>query len=308
MTTPSPRNKLLIDRASKIQQKFKIAVINPISSETLAGALNAAEQGLIEPVLIGPKSKVEQVAQQIGKDITKYELIDVTSTLSAVNRAAELAKEGQVKALMKGSIHTSELMRVVVSRDAGLRTGRRVSHCLVADVPTYEKLLILTDVAINISPDLLIKKEIVQNAIDFAQALDVRVPSVALLSFVETVMPDVAASTDAAVLCKMAERGQITGGVLDGPLSIDLAISEEAAALKHFKRILPVNPDIFVVPDLNSGNITFKVLDYMAGAQSAGIVLGAKVPVILVRRSSPAVEHLISCALAKIYSHYCQQL
>lgn len=301
---PSAKNQVFIDKAKQISNKFSVGVVNPVSEESLKAALLAADMQLISPVLIGPSEKIQAAAKKIKKDISNTECIDIENHMLAALKAAELAREGRVNAIMKGDIHTDEIMKVVVSREAGLRTGRRISHCLVIDIPTYEKIAIFTDPAVNIAPDLTTKKNMVQNAIDFAHALGIKAPNVALLAATESVLENMPSTLDAAVLCKMAERGQITGAVLDGPISIDLAISEEAMQAKRFKPGLKGLPDIFVAPDIDSCNIGIKILDYMANGQSAGIVLGAKIPVILMRRSSPAVEHVISCALAKIYAKW----
>ncbi len=300
-TTASPKNKKIIEKARKIAEPINVAVINPTSGESLQGALLAAEQNLIKPIFIGPITTMQAAAKKLGKNLADYDCIEAATGSEASQIAINMGREKKVHALMKGDIHTESLMRLVVARDTGLRTSRRISHCLVMDLPTYDKIMIITDAAINISPDLETKKHMIENAVDFAQALGIEKPRVALLAAIETISESNPATIDAALLSHMACRGQIKNCIVDGPLSIDLAISEKAAEAKHFTPFLDTKPDIFVLPDLNSCNIAIKVMDYLAHGQSAGIVLGTQVPIILMRRSSPAIEHLISCALAKLY-------
>ena len=303
-TAPTRRNQLLINQAIAQNQEFKVGVVSPTTDESLKSVILAATEKLIDPILFGPKKDILNLAKAINIDINGLAIIDTPNRVSAAKQAVKMAAEGNLHALMKGDIHTDDLMREVVARESGLRTKRRISHCEVMDVPSYDKLLIFSDAAINVTPDLEAKIDIVQNAIFFAHALGIKKPNVALLASVETVLEYMPANMDAAILCKMAERGQITGGILDGPLSVDLAISKEAMRLKHFTPILPGLPDIFIAPDLNVANIATKLVSYLAHSQSGGIVVGATVPVVLMRRSSPVPELLLSCALAKIYSNY----
>lgn len=299
----APKNRLLVDQALKINKPFVVGVVNPISGESLAGALTAAKENLITPVFLGPKDKILNAAKSFNADISQYECIDIADAHDAANHAVKLAQDKKIHAIMKGDIHTAAIMKIIVARESNLRTDRRISHCLTVDVPTYEKIMIFTDVAVNVLPDIPAKADIIKNAIGFANAIGIKLPQIALLAAVENVYENNPATVDAAILCKMAERGQLGNCKIDGPLSIDLAVSKEAAKDKHFTPILDEKPDIFVVPDLNAGNIAIKILDYFANGQSAGIVVGAKIPVIVMRRSSPATEHLVSCALAKMYAY-----
>jgi phosphotransacetylase/acyl dehydratase len=262
------------------------AVVHPCDRDSLIGALEAAKRGLIVPVLVGPPAKIRAVAKAEGVDIGGLRLVETEHSHAAAAKAVELARRGEVEALMKGSLHTDELMGAVVASDTGLRTARRVSHVFVMDVPTYPRLLLITDAAINIEPDLETKADIVRNAIDFARVLGIETPRVAILSAVETVSPKIRSTLDAAALCKMAERGQIEGGVLDGPLAFDNAISAHAAATKKIVSPVAGRADILLMPDLDAGNMVAKQLQYLAGADSAGIVLGARVPIVLTSRAA----------------------
>ncbi len=300
-TTVSPKNKKILGQAQKIAEPISVAVINPTSGESLQGALLAAEQNLIKPTFIGPITTMQAAAKKLGKNIAVKNCIEAATEVEAAQVAIKLAKENKTQALMKGDIHTDTLMSLVVARDTGLRTKRRLSHCMIVDIPTYEKIAIFTDAVVNIMPDLATKKNIIENAIDLAQALSIKIPRIAILAAVETITESIPATIDAAILSHMATRNQIKNCIIDGPLSIDLAVTPKAAIDKHFKPVLDEKPDIFVVPDLNSGNIAIKILDNLANGQNAGLVLGAKVPIILMSRSSVASEHLISCALAKLY-------
>jgi phosphate acetyltransferase len=273
-------------------------VVYPCHIESLGGALSAAEAGLIRPVLIGPKARIEAAARELGEDVSGFPIVDADNAHNAAVKAVELARTGKVRALMKGSLHTDALMGAVVAADSGLRTDRRVSHVFFMDVPAYSKPLLITDAAINIEPDLREKRDIVQNAIDLAVALGIQSPRVALLAAVETVDPKMRATVDAASLCKMADRGQITGGLLDGPLALDNAVSLTAAKTKGIISSVAGQADILVVPDLEAGNILAKQLEYLADAASAGIVLGARVPIVLTSRADPAPVRVASCALA----------
>jgi phosphotransacetylase len=269
----------------------------------LTGAVEAAQAGLIEPILVGPRAKIEEIAKSANLDISKLELVDAAHSVEAAKQAVALVREGRAEVLMKGSLHTDELMSAIVSRDGGLRTGRRISHVFIMDVPTYHKVLIVTDAAINIAPALEDKVDIVQNAIDLAISLGLEKPKVAILCAVETVNSKMQATLDAAALCKMAERGQIKGGILDGPLAFDNAISKEAAKTKGIKSLVAGDPDILLAPDLEAGNILAKQLSFLANADSAGMVLGARVPVILTSRADSVRSRIASCGVAKLVAH-----
>ncbi|HEX8011530.1 MAG TPA: bifunctional enoyl-CoA hydratase/phosphate acetyltransferase [Casimicrobiaceae bacterium] len=273
----------LLDQC-KGQPAVTTAIVHPCDPESLRGALDTAAKGLIVPVLVGPEARIRAVAAAAGIDLTGVNIVGTEHSHAAAEKAVAMARAGEVEALMKGSLHTDELMGAAVSA-TGLRTARRMSHVFVMDVPTYPKPLLITDAAINIYPDLAAKRDICQNAIDFAQALGVARPKVALLSAVETVNPQIQGTVDAAALCKMADRGQITGGILDGPLAFDNAISAEAAKIKQIDSPVAGDPDILVVPDLEAGNMLAKQLSYLAAAESAGIVLGARVPIALTSRA-----------------------
>ena len=268
----------------------------------MSGAIEAARLGLIAPILIGPAAKIAAVAAPLGVDLDGYQVVDVAHSHAAAAKSVELVREGSAELLMKGSLHTDELMGAVVARD-GLRTARRISHVFVMDVPTYHKVLIVTDGAINIAPTLEDKADICQNAIDLAVSLGMERPKVAILAAVETVTSKMPATIDAAALCKMAERGQITGAVLDGPLAFDNAISRDAARTKGIHSEVAGDPDILLVPDLESGNILAKQLTFLANADSAGLVLGARVPIILTSRADSVRSRIASCAVAMLAAH-----
>jgi phosphate acetyltransferase len=297
------RYRHLIER-TKGMPAIDVAVVYPCHRESLGGALSAAEAGLIRPVLVGPKARIEAAARDLGADISAYPLVDVDHGRNAAAKAVEMARAGQVQALMKGSLHTDAIMGAVVATSSGLRTDRRVSHIYYMDVPAYSKPLLITDAAVNIDPDLQAKRDIVQNAIEVAHALGIPNPKVAVLAAVETVDPKMRATIDAASLCKMAERGQITGGVLDGPLALDNAVSFSAAKTKGIVSAVAGQADILVVPDLESGNILAKQLEYLADAAGAGIVVGSRVPVILTSRADPAPVRVASCALAVLVANH----
>ncbi len=280
------------------------AVVHPVDVLSLAGAVAAAAHGLIEPILIGPRARIEAAAREAGLDIGAYTLIDAAHSHQAAATACAMAAKGDVAAIMKGALHTDELLEAVVAPEAGLRTDRRMSHIFVLDVPTYPRPLLVSDAALNIAPDLVAKRDIVQNAIDLAHAMGVDAPRVAILSAVETVNPKMISTLDAAALCKMADRGQIVGGVLDGPLAFDNAISPESAKTKGIVSAVAGQADILIVPDIESGNMLAKQLFYLANAQSAGIVLGAKVPIMLTSRSDPEASRLASCALAILIAQH----
>ena len=288
----------LID-AARAQPPVPTAVAHPCDDASLAGAVNAAKLGLIRPILVGPKARISGLAQKNKLDISGYEVVDAPHSHAAAAKAVELVRAGKAEALMKGSLHTDELMAEVVKRDTGLRTARRISHCFVLDVPSYESALIISDAAVNIAPSLKEKVDIVQNAIDLARAFGWE-PRVAVLSAMETVNPDVPSTVEAAALCKMAERGQITGGVLDGPLALDNAISLEAASIKKIASPVAGRANVLIVPDLEAGNMLAKSLSFLAKADAAGIVLGAKVPIILTSRADSVMARLASCAVASL--------
>jgi phosphotransacetylase/acyl dehydratase len=284
--------------AAKNHPPLRTAVVHPVDKTSLSGVVAAAAEGLIVPLLIGPEHKIRAVAEAENIDLSSYQLIATEHSHAAAARAVELARAGEVAALMKGSLHTDELLRAVVDRDAGLRTERRLSHVFAFDVPTYARPLLITDAAINVSPTLAHKRDIAQNAIDFAHALGIECPKLAVLSAVETVTPSIASTLDAAALCKMADRGQIKGGLIDGPLAFDNAVSPEAVAIKGIVSPVAGQADILLVPDLEAGNMLAKQLEYLGGAEGAGIVLGARVPIVLTSRADDTISRLASCALA----------
>jgi phosphate acetyltransferase len=279
------------------------AVVHPCDRESLLGATEAAERGLIVPVLVGPEARIRAVAAEYGVDLSAIRVIATEHSREAAERAVAMARAGEVEALMKGALHTDELMSAVLSSASGLRTGRRVSHVFVMDVPTYPKPLLITDAAINIAPTLEDKVDICQNAIDLARILGVAMPKVAVLSAVEMVTPKIQSTIDAAALCKMAERGQITGGIVDGPLAFDNAISVVAARMKHIDSPVSGDADILLVPDLESGNMLAKQLSYLAAAESAGVVLGTRVPIALTSRADNARSREASTAIMALIAH-----
>jgi phosphate acetyltransferase len=273
------------------------AVVHPCDRDSLLGPIEAAKRGLIDPVLVGPEHRIRAVADAEGVDLSPYRIVAAEHSHAAAQQAVAMARAGEVESLMKGSLHTDELMGAVVASATGLRTDRRVSHVFVMDVPAYPRLLLVTDAAINIAPSARDKVHIVQNAIDLAPVLGIDPPRVAILAAVETVNPDMQATVDAAMLCKMADRGQITGGILDGPLAFDNAVSEEAAKTKKIVSPVAGRADILLLPDLEAGNMVAKQLQYMAGADAAGIVLGARVPIVLTSRADSVRTRLASAAV-----------
>jgi phosphate acetyltransferase len=279
------------------------AVIHPCDAISLEGAIEAAQDGLIIPVLVGPEQRLRNIAEAHGIDLADYRIIDVMHSHAAAARAVELVQGGQAEILMKGSLHTDEVLGAVVSSHTGLRTERRISHIFAMDVPTYPKLLLITDAAVNIAPGLEAKRDICQNAIDLAHAFDIEQPRLAILSAVETVNPKIQSTLDAAALCKMADRGQIQGGLLDGPLAMDNAISLEAAQTKGITSRVAGQADVLVAPDLEAGNILAKQLTFLANADAAGIVLGARVPIILTSRADNVRARRASAATAVMYAH-----
>jgi phosphotransacetylase len=284
--------------AARALPALPTAVAHPCSKAALQAAHEAALDGLIVPILVGPAGRLRRLAATLGIDLSAYRVVDVPHSHAAAAAAVALVRAGEADLLMKGSLHTDELLGAVVDRELGLRTGRRLSHVFLMDVPAYPKLLMITDAAINIVPDLETKRDICQNAIDLAQAIGLARPKVAILSAVETVNPKMPSTTDAASLCKMADRDQITGGVLDGPLAMDNAISAEAARVKGIRSEVAGDPDILLMPDLEAGNILAKQLTFMAGADAAGVVLGARVPIVLTSRADSVRARLASCAVA----------
>jgi phosphate acetyltransferase len=284
--------------AARALEPIVTAVAHPCSEAALSAAVQGFEQHLIVPVLVGPRVRIEGVANQAGLDISGLRLIDTAHSHASADAAVALVRSGEAGLLMKGSLHTDELLGAVVNKDMGLRTGRRLSHVFLMDVPAYHKLLMVTDAAINIVPTLEDKRDICQNAIDLAHALGIAQPKVAILSAVETVTPRIPSTLDAAALCKMAERDQITGGLLDGPLAMDNAISAEAARIKGIRSAVAGDPDILLMPDMEAGNILAKQLTFMGQAEAAGVVLGARVPIILTSRADSVRARLASCAVA----------
>ena len=297
--TQEPRDKYQrLIKAAQAEATIKVAVAHPCDEVSLGGAVEAARLHLIEPILVGPEARIRAVAARAGLDISAFEIVPAEHSHDSAAKAVELVTAGRVEALMKGSLHTDELMGAVVSRQAGIRTARRISHCFIMDVPRHPDALIITDAAVNIAPTLDDKVDIVQNAIDLAHAMGVAEVRVAILSAMETVNAKVPSTIEAAALCKMADRGQITGALLDGPLALDNAISPEAAAIKQIASPVAGRANILVVPDLEAGNMLAKSLSFLAHADAAGIVLGARVPIILTSRADSLLTRLASCAVA----------
>ncbi len=298
--------KQLIERV-KDWEPIPTAVCHPCGKEALEGAIDAAEMGLIHPILVGPEEKIRAVAEELGLDISAYRLVSTRHSHESAAQAVALCRSGEAEALMKGSLHTDELMGAVVPSATGLRTERRISHVFVMNVPTYPRPLLITDAAINIYPTLEVKVDILKNAIELAHALDIKEPKVAILSAVETVNPKIPATIEAAALCKMADRGQIGGAIIDGPLAFDNAISKEAALIKGIHSPVAGEADIFLAPDLEAANMLAKQLAYLARADSAGLVLGARVPIILTSRADSAEARLASCAVAVAFAHWVRE-
>ena len=298
---PEARFKELLARG-KGMEAVRCAVVHPCDVESLSGAMDSARYGLIVPVLIGPEVRIRHLAQEAGIDLTGVEIISVPHSHAAAEKAADMAANGEVEVLMKGSLQTDELIHSVLARPA-LRTGRRMSHVFRFDVPLYPKPLLITDAALNITPSLQEKVDIIQNAIDFARIMGIETPKVAILAAVETVNPNMPSTIDAAALCKMADRGQIKGAILDGPLAFDNAISLHAAKVKHIESAVAGDADILVVPDLESGNMLAKQLEYLAGASGSGLVLGARVPIALTSRADGPMTRVASALLAQLAAH-----
>jgi len=299
--TPHQKYERLIAKAKQVPPAVTV-VVHPCDETSLRGATEAAEAGLIRPILVGPTAKIAAVAAKHKLDISGFEKVDAEHSEQSAAKGVELIRQGRGELLMKGSLHTDELMRAVTASATGLRTARRISHVFIMDVPTYAETLFITDAAINIFPDLDVKRDVIQNAIDLFTQVGLGTPRVAILSAVETVTTKIPSTIDAAALCKMADRGQITGGVLDGPLAFDNAIDPEAARIKGIKSPVAGHAQILVVPDLEAGNMLAKNLSFMAKADSAGIVLGARVPIILTSRADSVRARMASCAVAVLYA------
>jgi len=289
--------------ATRSLQPLPTAVAHPCDETSLRGALEAAEADMIAPILVGPRGKIESLAKSLDLDLGGATIVDAPHSQAAAEKAVALVRAGEAELLMKGSLHSDELLAAVTKRDTGLRTGRRISHVFVMDVPNHPRTLFITDAAVNIAPDLMAKRDIIQNAIDLYAGLGLGIPKVAILSAVETINPGIPSTIEAAALCKMAERGQISGGDLDGPLAFDNAISLEAARIKGIKSTVAGRADILVVPDLEAGNMLAKNLTFLSGADAAGIVLGARVPIILTSRADNVRSRMASCAVAMLLAH-----
>ncbi|MCM2130298.1 phosphate acetyltransferase [Larsenimonas rhizosphaerae] len=286
---------------------LRCAVAHPCDAASLSGALDAFEQQLIHPILVGPRARINAAAQTLGRSTDGLQIIDVPHSHAAAQEAVALVRAGEAELLMKGSLHTDELMHAVIDRETGLRSERRISHVFIMDVPRYPRPLFITDAAINIEPDLLTRADIIQNAIDLHLGLGLGTPRVAILSALETITPKIPGTIEAAALCKMADRGQITGGMLDGPLALDNAISPAAARIKGIVSQVAGQAQILVVPTLEAGNMLAKNLTFLSGADAAGIVLGARVPIILTSRADSHKTRLASCATASLYAHHLRQ-
>jgi phosphate acetyltransferase len=298
---PGAKYERLLANAKRVPPAATI-VVHPCDETSLRGVCEAAETGIIKPMLVGPVARITETAAKFGLNIASFDIVDAPYSEEAAAKAVQLIHEGKGELLMKGSLHTDELMRSVTAKDTGLRTSRRISHVFVMDVPTYPDTLFITDAAINIFPDLDCKRDIIQNAIDLYTQTGLGTPRVAILSAVETVTTKIPSTIEAAALCKMAERGQITGGILDGPLAFDNAIDEEAARIKGIKSPVAGRAQILVVPDLEAGNMLAKNLAYFAKADGAGIVLGARVPIVLTSRADSVRARMASCAVAVLYA------
>ena len=299
---PLSKYDRLIARAKQVRP-VPTVVVHPCDETSLRGPVAAAEAGIITPILVGPAAKIFAVAEEARLDIDRFEIVDVSHSDEAAAKAVALIRAGKGELLMKGSLHTDELMRAVTSGTTGLRTARRISHVFIMDVPTYHETLFITDAAINIFPDLDVKRDIIQNVIDLFIQVGLGTPRIAILSAVETVTSKIPSTIDAAALCKMADRGQITGGLLDGPLAFDNAIDPEAVRIKGIKSEVAGRAQILVVPDLEAGNMLAKNLSFMAKADSAGLVLGARVPIVLTSRADSVRSRLASCAAAALCAH-----
>jgi phosphate acetyltransferase len=298
---PESKYERLIAKAKQVAPAQTI-VVHPCDESSLRGPVEAAELGIIKPILVGPAAKIEKVANEHGIEIRGFQVVDASHSEAAAERAVEMVHEGKGELLMKGSLHTDELMRAVTNSKTGLRTARRISHVFIMDVPTYPETLFVTDAAINIAPDLDAKRDIIQNAVDLFTQVGLGTPRVAILSAVETVTSKIPSTIVAAALCKMADRGQITNAVLDGPLAFDNAISPEAAKIKGIQSPVAGKAQILIVPDLEAGNMLAKNLIFLSKADSAGLVLGARVPVVLTSRADSVRSRMASCAAAVLYA------
>jgi phosphate acetyltransferase len=296
----------LIRRAQKLEP-VSTAVAHPCDELSLGGAIEAAEEGLIRPILVGPADRIAAAAKKAQLDLMPFEIVDAPHSAASAAKAVEIVRAGRASLLMKGSLHSDELLGACMHKETGLRTGRRVSHVFIMDVPTYADPLFITDAAVNIFPDLESKRDIIQNAIDLHVGLGLGSPRVAILSAVETITTKIPSTIEAAALCKMADRRQINGAEIDGPLALDNAISPDAARIKGIVSPVAGRAQILVVPDLEAGNMLAKNLSFLAGADAAGIVLGARVPVILTSRADNLRTRLASCAVAALYAHYLTQ-
>jgi phosphotransacetylase len=300
--TGTGKYEQLLERCKKLEP-IATAVAHPCEQTALEGAIDAGGKGLITPTLVGPEAKIREIAATHNIDLGRTPIVDTPHSHASAAKAVALVRQGQAEILMKGSLHSDEILGAVVAKETGLRTGRRISHVFIMDVPTYHKVLIVTDAAINIAPTLEDKVHIVQNAVDLAISLGLARPKVAILAAVETVNPKMPSTIDAAALCKMADRQQITGAILDGPLAFDNAISAEAATIKGITSEVAGDPDILLVPDLEAGNMLAKQLSFLANADSAGLVLGARVPIILTSRADSVRSRIASCAVAVLAAH-----
>jgi phosphate butyryltransferase len=304
-----PRRGHRLERLVEVARRhapLPTAVVSPESHDALAGALEARDLGLIDPILIGDRSKITALAQGMGADISALRVDEAEDTIAAADHGVALVREGTAKALMKGHLHTEDFLRPIVRREGGLRTRRRISHIFIMDSDDLDHLILVSDAAIAIAPDLMQKTDITQNAIDLARAIGIALPKVAILSAIETVSPAMASSIDAAILSKMAERGQITGGIIDGPLAMDNALNPEAAKAKGLNSKVAGHADVLIVPNIEAGNMLAKDLIFVSGAASAGLVVGASVPIILTSRSDGAAARVASCAAALAYDFWRQ--
>jgi phosphate acetyltransferase len=302
-TSQHPHLDRIIARARELGP-VRVAVTYPCSTGSIEAALVAKQLGLIEPILVGPSAKISDIARDKAIDLSQTEIVPTSEDpLDAATASVDLCSTGQTQLIMKGSIHSDELLAAVVGKEGGLRTRRRTSHTFVFDLPHYPKPLLLTDCVVNINPGLIDKRDITQSAIDLARSLGIAKPYVAILSAVETVNPAIPGTIEAAALSKMAQRGQITGAVVEGPLAFDIAVSIEAARIKGIESLLPELPDILIVPNLEAGNILYKQLVYLAKAECAGVVLGTTVPIILTSRADSEKCRVASCALAVLHAH-----
>jgi len=302
MNPGTGRYEILLQRCAGLKP-VPTAVAHPCETTALEGAIDAGQKGLITPILVGPTKRIQEIAKTSGIDLGQVEMIDTPHSHESASKAVQLVREGKAELLMKGSLHTDELLSAVVAKETGLRTARRISHAFIMDAPNYHKVFLVTDAAINIAPGLEDKVDICQNAIDLCESLGVKNPKVAILAAVETVTSKMPATIDAAALCKMADRGQIRNGQLEGPLAFDNAISKQAAETKGIHSDVAGDPDILLVPDLESGNMLAKQLTFLAGAESAGLVLGARVPIILTSRADSVRSRIASCAVAMLVAN-----